>query len=114
MAKLSKTTEGATQIEMPSGRHPESHFETHRISLEKAATGEFLAERHKRLKKKFEGMRHMDGGWRDSEKPEVIGTEHPMHKHLAKMFSGKPMTEANESASEEASEGASGEKDGDE
>lgn len=82
---ISTTDSGETQVELPSRRHPESHFETESIRIEPASNGGFTVSHHKKLKKKFEGMRHMEGSWREPDKL-VFGSANELHGHLTSLF----------------------------
>ncbi len=82
--KVSKTSEGLTQVEMPSGKHPASHFETSHVRIEPAENG-FTVEHHKRLKKKFENQHHMSGGYQEPEQ-HVFADAASMHDHLKTIF----------------------------
>lgn len=87
MKSVGKNELGQTTMEMPSGRHPESHFEHDRTHIEPADNGGYTVTHHKRLKRKFEGMRHMEGSYREPEK-HVFTSADEMHAHLQTIFKG--------------------------
>lgn len=105
--KTSRNDIGQTVVEMPSGKHPASHFETHRLHITKTKDGHFVVEHHKQLKRKFEGMHHMSGSYMEPEQT-IVGPDHKSFGAVHSLFNGKALASAaeGEGEGEGESEGA--------
>lgn len=93
-----------TEMTMESQPHPPSHFEMHRMDVEKADDGSFVMKHRMRLKKKHEGKDGFHHGYMDDKVHTAANTKELM-AHMQKHFGAKMAPAGSSDAAEEAAEG---------
>ncbi len=72
-------------VSMERKEHPKSHFQMHRMEIEKASDGSYLMKHHVRLKAKHDKSENFYGGYKEPELHTAANADE-MAAHVAKHF----------------------------